>query len=292
MSAHRAHLGDRGVVKASGLDAAKLIDSLISNDLDGLQTQPAIHAALLSPQGKILFAFFVVKSGNEYLLDVALAHAAALTKRLNFYKLRSDAQFIDISAEMTAAVAWGGQVPEVPRGVIAYPDPRHSDIGMRMLLPAGRMAELGKLDSSAADYTAHRIACGVPEEDRDYILGDTFPHEADFDFLHGVSFTKGCYVGQEVVSRMQNKTVVRKRVVKISGEDLATGAEIKHGEGVVGNVGSVVGSQALAMLRLDRAAEAADKGQVLTIAGKPISVDPDAIQRYQRSVRDRPVIDL
>ena len=289
MTGHFALLADRGVVRASGADAAKLLDSLITNDLD---TPAVVHTGLLSPQGKILFAFFVVKAGSEFLLDVARDQAAALVKRLNFYKLRAAAQFNDMGPEMTVAVAWGGASPVVPRGIIAYPDPRHPELGVRLLLPTGRLPELGAIDADADAYHAHRIALGVPEEGRDYPLGDTFPHEADFDLFDGASFTKGCYVGQEVVSRMQNKAVVRKRIVRVSGDGLTSGAEIRHGDAVIGTVGSVAGRSALAMLRLDRAAEAADKGETLTIAGQRLTVNAADLARYRDSIRNKPVIDL
>lgn len=292
MAGHITQLADRGVVQVSGADATKLLDSLITNDMELLASQPAIHAGLLSPQGKILFAFFVVASGDDFLLDVARDQAPALVSRLTMYKLRAAVQLTDLSIHMTAVVAWGGTPPAMPRGILAYADPRHADLGTRLLLPAGRLPELGKTEADSSAFHAHRIGLGVPNEISDYALGDTFPHEADFDLMGGVSFTKGCYVGQEVVSRMQNKTVVRKRVVRISGDGLASGSEIKHGVGVIGTVGSVAGNQALAMLRLDRAAEAADKGEVLTAAGHAITVDPQALVRYRASVANKPVIDL
>ncbi len=292
MTVHIAQLEDRGVVRASGADAEKLLDGLITNDMNALAARAAIHAGLLSPQGKILFAFFVVKSGDEFFLEVAREQSAALVKRLNFYKLRADAQFADLSAEMTVVASWGASMPPVPRGILAYPDPRHANLGIRMILPAGRLAELGALNASADSYHTHRVACGVPEEIRDYALGDTFPHEADFDLFNGVSFAKGCYVGQEVVSRTQNKALARKRIVRISGAVLKSGAEIKHGAGVVGLVGSVAGSAALAMLRLDRAAEAAGRSEALTADGHAISVDTAALERYRASAAAKPVIDL
>ncbi|MET0652619.1 MAG: folate-binding protein, partial [Hyphomicrobiaceae bacterium] len=118
-----------------------------------------------------------------------------------------------------------------------------------------------------------RIALGVPEAGKDYALGDTFPHEADMDRLNGVSFTKGCFVGQEVVSRMQHRAHVRKRVVPVEAMgpgELQPGAEIALGAAVIGKLGSVAGRRALAMLRLDRAAEAKAKGQSLTTGGMEI----------------------
>jgi tRNA-modifying protein YgfZ len=286
-----AHLSDRGVVQASGADAGQLLDSLITSDMDQLGAHAALHAGLLSPQGKILFAFFVVKSGGDFLLDVARDRAADLAKRLNFYKLRAAAQFTDISADVMVVASWH-QPPPGAGGFLAYADPRSAELGHRLILPAARACELGAMTASADDYHALRVLCGVPEEGRDYPLGDAFPHEANFDLLHGVSFTKGCYVGQEVVSRMQNKTVVRKRIVPIGGTDLRSGVEITHGAGVIGTIGTVAGDKALAMLRLDRAVEAADKGQALMAGGSAITVAPAALERYRASVLARPVVDL
>jgi hypothetical protein len=122
-------------------------------------------------------------------------------------------------------------------------------------------------------YHAHRIALGVPEGGKDYPFGDAFPHEADLDLLHGVSFDKGCFVGQEVVSRMQHRANVRKRVVPIEGEArLASGAEVTVGTAVIGTVGSVADRQALAMVRLDRWAEAKAKGEPVRAGGVPITL--------------------
>ena len=162
-------------------------------------------------------------------------------------------------------------------GTVSFPDPRLPALGSRILaearLAASIAAATNSLDASTEDYHAHRIALGVPEGGKDYVLGDTFPHEADLDQLNGVSFSKGCFVGQEVVSRMQNRASVRKRVVPIEGDaPLTSGAEIKVGEAAIGTVGSVAGKQALALVRLDRAAEAKAKGQVLTADGVPVTL--------------------
>lgn len=285
-------LADRGIVQVAGADAIPFLDGMITNDLGALTAKKAVHAALLSPQGKILFTFLVVKSGDALLLDVARSSAADLVKRLNFYKLRAAVTATDLSANMAVAVSFDGKAPDVPGGVLCITDPRHAGLGYRLLMPQARVAELGPQTQSAADYHAHRVALGVPEAGRDYALGDTFPHEANFDLLNGVSFTKGCYVGQEVVSRMQNKTVVRKRIVRVLGAGLITGADVRHGAGVVGTIGSVAGDQALAMLRLDRALEAATKGPPLDVDGQLIAVDPGTLDAYKQSIANRPTSDL
>lgn len=292
-----AVLPDRAVVSVTGPDAESFLDNLITNDMGLLKASgDALHAGLLTPQGKILFEFFVVRSPAGYLLDTGLAQAAALAKRLAMYKLRAKVEIKDAAGEVVVA-ALLGDVRARPGGVIAFLDPRDGRMGDRLLIPApllrDAIAQSGAARMTPEAYHAHRIALGVPEAGLDYKLGDAFPHDADFDLLKGVSFTKGCFVGQEVVARMQNKTVVRKRVTRIEAPGpLVNGAEIKVGEGVIGTIGSVAGNVALAMLRLDRVAEALDKGQPIVAGGSAISVDAASVAAYREAVANRPVIDL
>jgi tRNA-modifying protein YgfZ len=273
-SAKIALLADRGVVRVTGEDAEKLLQGIVSNDMDLLAAQPAIHAALLTPQGKILFEFLVMKTGDGFLLDVARDKSADLAKRLNLYKLRAKVDIRDVSDEYHVLAMWGSSHSfGEATGTVSFPDPRLPALGSRILAEVRLAAATNSLDASPEDYHAHRIALGVPEGGKDYVLGDTFPHEADLDQLNGVSFSKGCFVGQEVVSRMQNRASVRKRVVPIEGEaPLTPGAEVKAGAAAIGSVGSVAGRLALALVRLDRAAEAKAKGQVLTADGVPVAL--------------------
>ena len=274
-----ALLADRGVVRVAGEDASRLLQGVITADMELLSAQPAIHAALLTPQGKILFDFFVLKAPGGFLLETAADKAADLAKRLTMYKLRAKADIQDRSAAYRAFAAWGSAPSHVGGAgeTHIFADPRLGALGWRGLtgarLVSGIASAIGGLDASPEDYHAHRIALGVPEGGKDYAFGDTFPHEADLDQLNGVSFSKGCFVGQEVVSRMQNRASVRKRVVPVAAEaTLTPGAEVKAGAAVIGSVGSVAGTQALALVRLDRAAEAAAKGDRLTAGGVAITL--------------------
>lgn len=292
-----ALLPDRGVVSVTGEGARAFLDNLITNDMGLIAApSPAIHAGLLTPQGKILFEFFVVATPAGFLLETALAQTAALAKRLTLYKLRAKVEIKDAAGEVVVAVLFG-DVRARPGGAIAFVDPRHPAMGDRILIPAPlvgqAIAQTGAARMTAEAYHAHRITCGVPEAGLDYALGDTFPHEADFDQQHGVSFTKGCFVGQEVVARMHNKTVVRKRIVGVTAAaPLTTGADVTVGDAVIGRIGSVDGPRALAMLRLDRVAEAEDKGLPLAAAGVSLTVDADAVRAWRQAAADRPVVDL
>lgn len=288
-----ALLPDRGVLSLSGPDATKLLQGIITNDMQLLAEAPALHAGLLSAQGKIQFDFFVVKAGGDLLIETARASITALKQRLEMYKLRAAATITDASADYSVAATWDVGAGEGGHSVhtIVFPDPRDPRLGNRYLASLASNWRRDLADAEAAtreDYDTHRVRLGVAEAGSDYPLGDTFPHEANYDLMGSASFRKGCYVGQEVVSRMQHKTVVRKRVVRIAGGFLATGGEVRAGEAVIGTIGTVADGQALALLRIDRVAEALDKGQPLTAGGVAIEVDPEAVQRYRRSVAEKP----
>jgi hypothetical protein len=291
-----ARLTDRGVIAVTGPDALSWLDNLVTNDL-GRLTAPsdAVHAALLNPQGKILFEFFVVRGEDGLLLETAADRVEGLVKRLSMYKLRANVAVADVSAAYVCLTLWGKEACSSgeTRGTTSFCDPRHLELGRRILAEARFATDIAAAsngcDAASADYDAHRVACGVPEGGKDYLLGDTFPHEANFDRLNGVSFTKGCYVGQEVVARMQHKTVVRKRVVRVQGDGgLVSGMEVHIGEAVVGRVGTVAGHKALALIRLDRATEAEDKGQVLRAGDRVLKVEPDDLKAYRTALANRP----
>jgi tRNA-modifying protein YgfZ len=283
-------LADRGVVSVSGGDSEKLLQGLVTNDIEGLAEGEARHAGLLSPQGKILFDFFVVRHRDGYLLDVARAKAQDLVKRLTMYKLRADVAIADASPSYEVYAAWGDGAAQIAGDrALHFSDPRHPSLGLRLLADAAanQFGQEG-LEALHGDYEALRVELGIPEGGKDYDFGDAYPHEADFDLLDGVSFTKGCYVGQEVVARMQNKTVVRKRAVKISANSpLIPNTDVLLGDIPVGRVGTVDANAAIAMLRLDRVLEAEQKSQSLTSGGIVIAPDEVAVGRYRSSAEAR-----
>ena len=258
-------LGDRGVVSVSGEDAPEFLQGLLTNDVLGLAHGQARYAALLSPQGKILFDFLVVRIEGGFYLDCPADQAQALAKRLGFYRLRAKVVIADVSADH--GIVCGFALPIPPGG---YGDPRHADLGWRMIVPLANVPEAGDM----APYEARRIELGVPKGGVDFAFGDTFPHEANLDRLHGVDFTKGCYVGQEIVSRVEHRGLARKRIVPLlyHGEAPVLGTPVMAGDVVLGVMGSHAAGHGLAMLRLDRLAEAA--GTQLTAGG----VEVQAIQ--------------
>ncbi len=284
-------LENRGVIALTGTDARAWLDNLITNDLVALDTQPAIFAGLLTPQGKLLFEFFVIRHGADLLIETHAASVATLIKRLTLYKLRAQIGLRDVSAEWTSlwrtCASTSETAPTMP-GAILFSDPRAPSHFWRGLAPS-----TAPRAANPTAYTAARVKLGLAEAPEDYTLGDTFPHEANLDTHAGVSFTKGCFVGQEVVARMQNKSVVRKRVVCVSANaPLSAGTDITTGAATIGKLGSVAGNAGLALLRLDRAAEALTKGEAINAGALALTVDPTAIAAYRHAVANRPEIDL
>ncbi len=286
---HATLLAGRGVLRVAGVDARKYLQGLITSDIGKAEGRTAIHAGLLSPQGKILFDFFVIAADGGFLIDVAQDKVGELAKRLAFYRLRAQ---VEIGEELGLAVAsaWGGE-PRVPPGAIAYADPRLPELGFRLLLPAGARAEdLGCASASEEDYQAFRIGLGVPEGGRDFSFGDAFPHEALFDQLNGVDFRKGCYVGQEVVARMEHRGTARKRIVPVEGANPlpASGTSIEAGGLPIGSLGSVSGASGLALVRLDRAEEALARGTPLMAADVRLTLRRPAFARFSVPMAEIP----
>jgi folate-binding protein YgfZ len=274
-----ALLPDRGVVEIEGPDATEFLQDLVTNDVELERMGEAAFAALLNPQGRILFDFFAIRRGAQsYWLDCARSRAADLAKRLSLYKLRAKITVTDRSAEFAVAARWG-DCPALAEGaaLACYADPRYAPLGSRLIAGAkeakGLAARLGALEASEADYAAHRVALAIPQGGLDYVYGEALPHEAAFDELHGVDFEKGCYVGQEVVSRMHHLGTAKTRIAAVEfaevpgGDALAPGCDILAGDLPVGRLGSVAGTKGIAVIRLDRAAEALGQGISLRAGG-------------------------
>lgn len=274
---------DRAVLRVTGEDAPKFLHGIVTNHVENLAPATAVFTALLTPQGKIVVDFFVVAVGDEegggFVLDAPATLADDLAKKLGFYKLRAK---VEITPRPDLAVAIVlDQEPPADLGLV-YLDPRHAGLGWRVVLPAeGAAAALeaaGAKLVDAAVWQGRRISVGIPEGGKDFIYGDTFPHEADMDLLGGVDFHKGCFIGQEVVSRVERREVARKRVVPVAFADAApeSGVEVKAGERSLGFMGSAAGRLGMAMLRLDRADEALKAGDKIDAGGVELQlVKPD-----------------
>ncbi len=270
-----AFLPDRGVVKVSGEDARNFLNGLITTDVAELRPGQGRFGALLTPQGKIVTDFLITEApaghGGGFLIDAPRALAKGLADKLGFYKLRAKVTVENLSDSLGVLAVWDGEPAVKPD--LAFADPRSTALGWRILIPEDlkqKLADLVGADLVDSDaYEAHRIASGVPRGGLDFTYGDAFPHETNMDRLNGVDFDKGCYVGQEVVSRMQHRGTARTRTVKVilDGPSPEAGAAILAGDKQVGTMGSTAGGRGLALVRTDRVADALDAGLPLTAGG-------------------------
>ena len=279
-----AFLPDRGVVKVSGDDARDFLNGLVTTDVTPLGPGLGRFGALLTPQAKIIADFLITEApsghGGGFLIDCPRVLAQALADKLGFYRLRAKVAVENLSDSLGVLAAWDGDPAVKPD--LAFADPRNTALGWRILVPPELTQKVADLigadlvDSTA--YDAHRIASGVPRGGLDFMYGDAFPHETNMDRLHGVDFDKGCYVGQEVVSRMQHRGTARTRTIRVmvDGPAPEPGAAILAGDKSVGTMGSTAGHTGLALVRIDRAADAFAAAIPLTAGGITIRVaEPD-----------------
>ncbi|WLD97641.1 folate-binding protein YgfZ [Agrobacterium leguminum] len=258
-----ALLADRRLIRVSGTGAEEFLNNLITADVENLPEGEARAAALLTPQGKILFDFLIWSDGGDYLIETGAAEQDALLRRLTMYKLRAP---VDPKAETVEGVSvfWNETAPTA-----GIRDGRFGKAGIDLYRIPGASAS-----GDIAAYDALRIEHGIAESGRDYALQDAFPHDVLMDVNDGVSFRKGCFVGQEVVSRMKHRGTARRRVVTVSAEGAlpASGTEITADGKPVGTLGTVSGNRALAIVRVDRIADALASGTPLLAETVPVTV--------------------
>ena len=250
----------------------------MSANIERLEIGGATYAALLSPQGKVLFDFFVVRTEDGYLLDTTASGTVALVKRLSMYRLRSQVTITDRSAELAVVVA--SSHDDLPAQGTIVADPRHADMGYRAIVPA---ASGGTLPPTGDNYEQLRIELAIPESGGDFKAGEVVPHDINLDDLNAVDFRKGCYIGQEIVSRMKHRGTARKRLVHVRPKDGAlpvAGTEVLAGARSIGTMGSSSAGIGLAILRLDWVKDAIDRGIPITADGTSLAVSLPAYARF------------
>ncbi len=252
---------DRALISVSGPEARSFLQNLLTQDLDKLDRADVVYAALLSPQGKVSADLFVWRRKDGLVLDADPSRAGDLLRKLSIYKLRANVALADVSDALDVVVS-----ADAFEG--ATPDPRLSALGFRALVE--------RSDTPAAPTDERRIVLGVPDLARDAQPEEVFAGEALLDELNGVAFDKGCFVGQENVSRMKRRATTRKKFcpVVFEGEAIAYGAPVLAGEAEIGGIRTGVAGRAIALVRLDRALDAAAAGKPLTAAGREMRLDP------------------
>ncbi|KRB30669.1 aminomethyltransferase [Mesorhizobium sp. Root695] len=263
-----AQLKDRALISVSGPDAEHFLQNILTTDLDILAPGEAKPGALLTPQGKILFDFLISRDGeNAFRLECRAAISDDFVRRLTLYKLRAKVE-ITKADQAFVIVAWGHE---------STPSQSDSTTAADTRFPKGAVTRsYCETDerSDLAAWQAFRIAGGIAESGSDYQLGDAFPHDVLLDETGGVGFKKGCYVGQEVVSRMQHRGTARRRVLIASADRPlpAPGTELTVAGRPVGTLGSTVGTTGLAIARIDRVKAALDAGQPIMAGHAAVSL--------------------
>ncbi len=269
MEANYCLLPGRGVLRLSGGDVRTFLQALVTRDLDDLSPEQAVYSALLTPQGKYLFDFFLAQQGEDILLDGEAARLNDLAKRLNMYRLRADVAIESLEDWTVHAVFDGdigldgsaGAAKAFADGV-AFTDPRLEAAGTRILAPAGQadqtLAAAGFAAGDEVDYDDHRLSLALPDSGRDLVVDKSLVLESNLDALHGVDFDKGCFVGQELTARTKYRGLVRKRLLPVSldGPLPEPNTPLMAGEREVASMRSGRGDRGLALVRLDRLAEA------------------------------------
>ncbi|WP_217575929.1 folate-binding protein YgfZ [Mesorhizobium sp. GbtcB19] len=269
-----AQLKDRALISVSGPDAEHFLQNILTTDLDTLGPGQAKPGALLAPQGKILFDFLISRAGDDgFQLECRADIADDFMRRLMLYRLRAKAD-IAKQDQVLVTIAWGGDstashFDSIAADSTALADTRFRDVAVRR--------SYGGAASDGADpeaWQALRIGYGIAESGSDYQLGDAFPHDVLLDETGGVGFKKGCYIGQEVVSRMQHRGTARRRVLIASAESPlpASGTELSVAGRPVGTLGSVGGRTGLAIARIDRVKAALDAGEAIMAGETPLAL--------------------
>lgn len=257
------HLKDRAVIALEGTQARDFLQGLITNDVSRLAPARGLYAALLTPQGKVLFDFLMAEGDGALLLDCAAEQADSLVKRLTMYRLRAKIG-IGLRPQLGVYVGLSGRPAE---HAVTFTDPRAAALGPRSI---GAAAEMPDFLEGPAAYHAERLALGVPEG-TDFGSDKVFALDAGLEELHGVAFDKGCFVGQELTARMKHRGTARKRILTVAADQALPppGVKILSHASEIGEIVATYGLQGFGLVRLDRLAEAASG---LTADGMPVTL--------------------
>jgi tRNA-modifying protein YgfZ len=248
-------LPSRAILRLEGPDTLALLERTVTHTVAGWETGAARYGALLTPQGKVIADYIAHRTGEGVLIDVHAEAADDLAKRLKMFRLRSAVE-ITRDDGMVSTVSTGGAA-----------DPRSAALPKRSVAAAADAAE------PLPGWDALAIAAGVPEWGRDYRTAEVFPTDINMDLMDGIDYKKGCFVGQEVASRMKRKALIRKRTVRVKAAGMAAGAEVRAGANLLGTVTSAADGEGLALIRTDRFAKSIMAKEPVTVNEAPTEID-------------------
>ena len=253
LAMHR--LPNRTILRLEGPDTLALLERTVTHTVAGWEVGAARYGALLTPQGKVIADYIAHRTTEGVLIDVHAEAAEDLMKRLKMFRLRSAVE-IGRDDGLVSAIDVDGAA-----------DPRTGT------LPRRSVVEAAKAEAPLPRWDALAISAGVPEWGRDYRAAEVFPTDINMDLMDGIDYRKGCFVGQEVASRMKRKALIRKRTVRVKGAALAAGAEVRAGANLLGTVTSAADGEGLALIRTDRFAKAIMAKEPVTVNEAPTEID-------------------
>ena len=262
-------LPERALIDVSGADAESFLQGLLSCDVKKVGGDKASLGALLSPQGKFLFDFFLFKDGGDFLLDTEAARADELIKKLSMYRLRAKVSIA--RREGWGVMACVGDKPESFPATLAFADPRHEAMGWRVYGPA---ENLPPASGASRDYDTLRLSLGLPDGSRDAVVDRTILLENGYDRMGGVDFAKGCYVGQEVTARSRHRGELRKYLFQVASDSPLPpkGTPLLAGGEVIGEMRSSCGVTGLALIRTELMEKAQNEGLTVTADGAQLRI--------------------
>ncbi|WP_375614396.1 YgfZ/GcvT domain-containing protein [Bartonella sp. AC535YNZD] len=261
-------LKNRAIIQITGEEATDFLQSLITTDVKKINPQEIFPGALLSPQGKVLADFLIGKKEDGYLIDIIMPLADILYKRLLLYKLRKKIEITQPFQEVVT-VSWKNE-SDTLNFDSSFVDKRFPEKEKIIRI-------YDKTSFLASEYhnmwNQLRIRYAIAESGQDYEVGKVFPHDINYDQINGLAFNKGCYIGQEVVSRMHHRQAARRRILIVKGQhELSPQSSIEAGTKVFGSLGTCVDNEALALLRIDHVKDAMDHNIPFTVKNIPITI--------------------
>lgn len=261
-------LKNRRIIKITGEEATDFLQVLITTDVTKIGSHEIFPGALLSPQGKIIADFLIGKREDDYFIDIVVSLADILYKRLLLYKLHKKVEITQPLQELVT-VSWNNESNSLNFD--------SSFIDKRFPKKEKIIRIYGETPFFVSEYCDNwnrlRIRYAIAESDTDYEIGKVFPHDINYDQINGLSFNKGCYIGQEIVSRMHHRRIIRRRILVVkSHHELTLGSSVKAGSKILGYLGTCTANKALILTRIDHVKEAIDHNIPFTVNDIPVTI--------------------
>lgn len=261
-------LKNRKIIKVTGEEATDFLQVLITTDVTKIGSQEILPGALLSPQGKVIADFLIGKREDGYFIDIVVSLADILYKRLLLYKLHKKVEITQPLQELVT-VSWNNESNSLNFD--------SSFIDKRFPQKEKIIRNYGEIPFLVSEYCDNwnrlRVRYAIAESDKDYEIGKVFPHDINYDQINGLSFNKGCYIGQEIVSRMHHRRTIRRRILVVKSQhELTLGSSVKAGSKILGYLGTCVANEALILTRIDHVKEAIDHNIPFTAENIPVTI--------------------